>query len=56
MNNANQLESIKDELRVKFDQLIESNNLDYKDELKILQMLTQDVSNQLVGTVTIVAD
>jgi hypothetical protein len=50
-----QLKTIKTEIRNKFDELIEQYNLDWKDELKILSMLTDDLSKNLVGTVTIIS-
>ena len=49
------LKTVKNELRIKFDEMIEYYNLDWKDELRILSMLTDDLSSQLVGTVTIVS-
>jgi hypothetical protein len=50
-NNATII--IKNELREKFDELIKLHGLDYKDELMILGMLTDDLSKRLIGDVTI---
>lgn len=55
VNKDELLKTVKCDIRVKFDSLIKSHNLDYKDEIKILAMLTGDAAKKhSLGEVTIV--
>lgn len=50
------LNTVKQEIRETLEKLKKQHNLNYKDEISILQMLTKDVSKQLVGSVTITSN
>jgi hypothetical protein len=53
--NDEQLTTILNELITHFNELIVKCNLDWKDEVKILQKLTQVTSDKLAAPLTIVS-
>ena len=50
------LNTVKQEIRETLEKLKKQHCLNCKDEIRILQMLTEDVAKQLVGRVTITSN
>lgn len=53
--NEEQITTISNEIISHFNDLIIKYNLNWKDETKILQKLTQNTADKISGTLTIVA-